>query len=118
LFPVYYVDKMPDVTKMFLHGKYPEFGLMEYLAIHKLQDWSYENEWRLIHDVGSWYYSNEDIPDEFWLQGKSIQFIRPSKVILGMRISGEHEEMIRDYARIADIPVSKAEQTEYGLKID
>lgn len=118
LFPVYYVDKMPDVTNMFLHREYPKFGLMEYMAMHKLQDWSYENEWRLIHDAGSWYYGKEDIPEEFWSHGKTIQFIRPSKVILGMAISEGHESMIRDYARIADVPVTKAVQTEYGLKVD
>lgn len=86
--------------------------------MHKLQDWSYENEWRLIHDAGSWYYGKEDIPEEFWSHGKTIQFIRPSKVILGMAISEGHESMIRDYARIADVPVTKAVQTEYGLKVD
>lgn len=24
---------------------------MEYLSIHKLKDWRYENEWRLIYDM-------------------------------------------------------------------
>ena len=44
LFPVYYVDKMPDMTKLFLNKTQPAFSVMDYLAIHKLLDWNYENE--------------------------------------------------------------------------
>lgn len=118
LYPVYYVDKMPDMTNMLLQKTHPAFGFMEYLAIHKLKDWRYENEWRLIYDVGSWYYGPEDVPQDFWTQGKSIPFIRPARVIMGMEISEEHENKIREYAGLAGIPAIKAIQTEYGLKID
>lgn len=118
LFPVFYVDKLPDVTHMMLHKTYPKFHLFEYMSIHKLRDWEYEDEWRLIHDVGSWFYSPENVPDDFWNNGKSIQFIRPSRVILGMNIEEMHESKIRELAKIADIPVRKAEKTEYGLKVD
>ena len=109
---------MPDVTNMLFRKEVPQFGFMEYLAMHKLIDWRYENEWRLIHDAGSWYFGPEDIPEDFWTHGKIVQFIRPSKIIMGMRISPEHEEQIREFARIADVPVIKAKQTEYGLNVD
>ena len=118
LFPVYYVDKMPDMTDRLLQNMHPEYGFMDYLSIHKLKDWSYENEWRLIYDVGSWYSRPEDIPQDFWTNGKSIQFIRPSRIIMGMKISEEHEKKIREYAGLAGIPAVKAIQTEYGLKIN
>lgn len=118
LFPVYYVDKMPDMTNKLLQKRTPEFGFMEYLAIHKLNDWRYENEWRLIYDAGSWYYEPEDVPRDFWTHGKSIPFIRPARIIMGMKISEEHEKKIREYAEFAGIPTTKATQTEYGLKID
>lgn len=117
LFPVYYVDKMPDMTNRLLQKQSPEFGFFEYLAIHKLKDWSYEKEWRMIYDVGSWYLGPEDVPKEFWTHGKSILFIRPAKIIMGMKISEEHERMIRQYAELAGIPVIKATQTEYGVKV-
>ena len=39
-------------------------------------------------------------------------------LIMGMKISEEHEKKIREYAELAGIPVTKATQTEYGLKID
>ena len=118
LYPVYYVDKMPDMTNMLLQKTHPGFGFMEYLAMHKLKDWRYENEWRLIYDVGSWYFGPEDVPQDFWTQGKSIPFIRPSRVIMGMKISEEHKNKICEYAELAGIPAIKAIQTEYGLKID
>ena len=118
LFPVYYVDKLPDMTNRLLQKRQPEFGFLEYLAIHKLNDWRYENEWRLIYDAGSWYFGPEDIPPDFWTHGKGIPFIRPSRVIMGMKISEEHEKKIREYAELVGIPVIKATQTEYGLKID
>ena len=97
---------------------HPEFGFMDYLAIHKLKDWRYENEWRLIYDAGSWYFGPEDIPQDFWIHGKSISFIRPARIIMGMKISEAHEIKIREYAELAGIPAVKAIQTEYGLNID
>ncbi len=118
LFPVYYVDRMPDITDRLLQKTNPEVRFMDYLAIHKLKDWSYENEWRLIYDVGSWYLGPEDVPEDFWTHGKSIQFIRPTRIIMGMKISEKHERKIREYAKLAGIPAVKATQTEYGLRID
>ena len=91
---------------------------MDYLTIHKLKDWGYENEWRLIYDAGSWYFGLEDIPQDYWSHGTVIPFVRPARVIMGMRISEEHEKKIREYAELAGIPAIKATQTEYGLKID
>ena len=118
LFPVYYVEKIPDMTNMLLQKRNPEFGLTEYLAIHKLKDWRYENEWRLIYDAGSFYFDPKDIPQDFWTHGKVIRFIPPARIIMGMRISEEHEKKIREYAERAGIPAIKAIQTEYGLNID
>lgn len=118
LFPVYYVDKMPDMTNRLLQNRHPEFGFIDYLTMHKLKDWRYENEWRLIYDAGSWYFGPEDIPQDFWTRGMVIQFVRPARVIMGMRISEEHEKKIREYAGLAGISAIKATQTEYGLKID
>lgn len=118
LFPVYYVDMLPDVASMMLRNTHPKFSLFEYIAMHKLKDWEYEKEWRLLHDAGSWYYSPDDVPEEFYTNGKSIQFIRPSKIILGVRISEAHRAQIEKMASIANVPVVQAQQTEYGLNIE
>ena len=94
-----------------------ERGIFEYMTMHKLKDWSYEDEWRLIYDVGSWHYSFDDVPDDFYENGKTIQFIRPSKIIMGVQISDSHKKEIERIASIAGVPVIQAKQTEYGLDI-
>lgn len=118
LFPVMYVNKLPDVTHMMLNRVYPKFSLFDYIAMHKLSDWSYEDEWRLIYDPNSWYLGPEGIPKEYWDRGKTTSFIRPSRIILGMKISSQHEKRIREIAQSVNIPVIKAAITEYGLKIE
>lgn len=118
LFPVYYVERLPDIVSMMLRKTHPKFSLFEYIAIHKLKDWAYENEWRLIHDIGSWYYSPDDVPADFYIKGKSIQFLCPSKIIMGVQISDSHKTKIEEMAAIANIPLIQAKQTEYGLKIE
>jgi len=52
LFPVKYVDKLPDGISLM---KAQDELRMEYFLMHKLRDWSYENEWRLIYNIGFWY---------------------------------------------------------------
>lgn len=117
LFPVKYVDKLPDVISMMMHEIHPRFNLFEYIAMHKLKDWSYENEWRLLHDIGSFHYRIEDVPDDFFTSGKTIQFICPSKIIMGLKISKQHREAVEEMATSAGIPVVQAKQTEYGLNV-
>ena len=116
LFPVLYVDKLPDVVERTLGKQKREFGLMDYFLIHKLKDWSYENEWRLIYNVGSWYFAPEDVPKSFWNQGKKIQFVRPKRVLLGPKIEEQYEKLIRDACGHYEIPVVKMLCTEYGLQ--
>lgn len=118
MFPVYYVEKLPDIACDMFRKKHPKFGLFKFQAMHKLQNWNYEKEWRLIHDAGSWYTSLEKVPKNFWTSGKPIQFIRPSKVILGKDITAENECEMRKAADLVNIPVVKAEITPYGLKVD
>ncbi len=116
LFPVFYTDKLPDYLERSFGKQIPEFSIMDYFLIHKLQDWSYECEWRLIYNAGSWYMSPDDIPPEFWEEGKTLQFIKPSKILLGALISENHESIIRDASKQHHIPVVKMECTEYGLR--
>ena len=117
LFPIFYVNKLPDIVQMMLKKTNPKFSLWKYMAIHKLIDWSYEDEWRLLYDVGSWYMNSKDVPKEFWEKGKTVRFIQPSRIILGIAINEVYEKKIREIAQKANIPVVRALQTEYGLKI-
>lgn len=116
--PVFYVNQLPDITSIALQHKSNPFPWFDCPIIHKLCDWQYEREWRLIYNAGSWYFSPEDVPQEYWEKGRTVQFIKPSKVILGMKITQEHEQNIRHYAELSDIPVVKAKCTQYGLRFD
>lgn len=118
LFPIYYVDKLPDMVYGMIHNQYPTFSFFEYLAIHKTKEWAYEDEWRLVYDAGSFYWSKNDIPEEYWKTGKLINFICPSKIFLGARIDYASEKVIRIAAEQKDIPVVKAKKTSYGLRFE
>lgn len=84
--------------------------------INKLKDWAYEDEWRLIYNVGSWYFSYEKVPKEFWTQGKKIKFMQPSRVLLGAKINEAYEKLIRNACEHYNIEVAKMQCTEYGLR--
>ncbi len=118
LFPVYYVDKLPDMVYDMMKNRYPTFMFFEYLAIHKTKEWAYEDEWRLVYDASSFYWSKNDIPEEYWKTGKLINFICPSKIFLGARIDYPSEKVIRIAAEQKDIPVVKAKKTSYGLRFE
>lgn len=115
LFPVVYMEQLPDITCKMFHKESPQFTLFSSLAIQKLKDWSYEDEWRMVFDAGSWYFGPEDVPKSYWSTGKTIRFIKPSKVILGYAIAQEHETAIRSMAQSVGIPVEKAKVTTRGL---
>lgn len=114
-FPVKYVSKLPDGTLLLAQDKTSRFSFMEYILIHKLLDWSYESEWRLIFNAGSWFCSPDEIPKEFWKNGAPIKFALPSKVFLGAKIEEKNENEIRKWCVELGIPVEKMKCTEYGL---
>lgn len=118
LFPVIYVDKLPDFIYMSSQKKLPEFSFFEYLAMHKLNDWSYEDEWRLILPTDFLYpdtYKNATNPSS---NGKFIDFIKPSKIILGINIENSLESMLKEMAKNSNIKITKAKITCHGLEID
>lgn len=116
MFPVYYTDMLPDAISKMIDKELPVYPFIDYFLIHKLSDWSYEREWRLIYDVGAWYYGPEDVPADFWINGKQINFIRPSKIYLGAKIVEKDETIIREWGNKLRIPVCKMKCTEYGLE--
>lgn len=118
LFPVFYRKALPDIldrTLNFLREK-PPFGMIDFFLIHKLADWSYEEEWRLIYNVGSWYFSPNDVPEDFWDHGKKILFLRPSRVLLGAKMKEEYEQLVRQACDQYHIPTAKMIITNFGLK--
>ncbi len=115
LYPVKYVDRLPDMTYLMVHRKNPKFTMFDIMSINKLNDWSYEDEWRMVLNAGSWFDSADDVPKDYWNSGKSIRFVLPSRVILGRNILEGHEKEIINYANQVEIPVVKARCTEYGF---
>ena len=118
LFPVQYVDQLPDMTYMLAHREKTGLSMPVFLTLHKLKDWAYEHEWRMIYDAGYWMRKGQRLPDGFEKNGVAIKFIRPSKVILGTDIDYEIEKEITSCAQEHDIRVVKAQLTEYGLSVD
>lgn len=115
LFPIKYTEKLPDGTLLATHHKINEFAFLDYFLMHKLNDWSYEAEWRLIFNPGTWFNSLGEVPKDYWHKGKKIRFSVPSKVILGTKIKESDEEEIRKWCKEHNIPVQKMKCTEYGL---
>lgn len=118
LFPVQYVDQLPDMTYMLAHREKTSLSMPVFLTLHKLKDWEYEHEWRMIYDAGYWMRKGQCLPDGFEKNGVAIKFIKPSKVILGTDIDSEIEREITSCAQEYDIRVVKAQLTEYGLSVD
>lgn len=115
LFPVYYCDKLPDIVKHLAEKK--ELGkVLGYVLLHKLRDWSYEDEWRLIYDAGVFYPNPEKVPKQYWGQGRLIEFTKPTKVILGISVSADDEKVLREICDSHRIEVTKMKYTEYGMK--
>lgn len=118
LFPVQYVEQLPDMTYMLAHRNETSTAMPTYLSFHKLKDWAYEQEWRLIYDSGYWTRKGRKLPSGFEKDGVVIDFIKPSKVILGTDIDSDIGEEIIICAKEGSIPVTKARLTEYGISVD
>lgn len=116
LFPIFYQDKLPDILELMKDMKYSPISLFDYILIHKLTDWSYEKEWRLVLNFQQISQNTEDLPDDYWDTGK-IEFItRPSKVYLGAKINRDVKNLLLVLCSKLKIDIYQMECTEYGLK--
>lgn len=118
MFPVFYVKELPNGIKLPIEGHINREVSSDYLLLHKLDDWNYEKEWRLVYNASFWYDSLRTIPKEFYEEGKVIDFIRPSKIYLGYKVSEENEQFVREIGERCNIPVVKMQCTNYGLKTE
>ena len=118
LFTVIYTKKLPDGVKILTDKEHSKHHFMEHFLIHKLDDWRYEQEWRLIFDAGSWYYSLNQVPEDYWNNGKQIVFIKPLRIFLGVHVGEENEKEIREWGKQLEFLVLKMQCTEYGLRAE
>lgn len=118
MFPVFYVRELPNGIKLPAEGHFNREVSSDYLLLHKLIDWSYEKEWRLVYNASFWYDSLDEIPKSFCDEGKIIDFIRPSKIYLGYQVAEDKEEFVREIGQKQGIPVIKMQCTNYGLRTE
>lgn len=119
--PVFYVKELPNVVGAFLENNINGFTLCDYVFMHKLSDWKYEKEWRLMFNVGCWFPPLKqlaDIDESVWEGHELKSFIRPSKIYLGYRIGEVCEKFIRTICKKYGIVVVKMKCTESGLEIE
>jgi hypothetical protein len=109
IFPVIYKRKMPDFVKLDA-SKDPKFpvnvSLYLYFCLIKLMPWKYESEWRYLAIDHAGTIDN----------GTNIDFIKPSKIILGSKISKEHQILLFEIAKKNDINISKMSICNTGLQ--
>ena len=119
IFPAIYTKELPDVTGvMFGNQNFYSVNIFEYLAFHKAHDWRYENEWRMIMYPRYIYDKRDDVPLDFYDKGVQIDFVKPSKVILGIRISQKHKKIILKMCNKAGIPVVQARDNHFSLDVE
>lgn len=115
MFPVNYVDKLPDVVSMLNTKHYSRESFFEYMAINKLLDWKYEDEWRLVYCVNCGDNGLHTTRKQPWDKGLLIDFIKPSKIIMGFNMVDDDKYEIIKIAKEVSIPVYRSKITPYGL---
>lgn len=119
LFPVNYVLELPDIVKIFLSSPSTlsnKIRIMHSCLTSKLLNWQSEEEWRLVISPNKLSEWNENVPLPTSTNGVLIDFIKPSKIILGARISNINKLNILNLATEYEIPVEQLDITQHGLK--
>lgn len=116
LFPVQYNEILIDVIKDYLcKSSQKDSSLYDLVATRKLNDWSYENEWRFVVPTAILGAKENEVYEK--LDGELHYFSKPTKVIMGYNIPKIAEKMIIDLCKKEKIKCTKAEITAFGLDI-
>jgi len=116
LFPVFYVRKLPSFVSLSQRKQMLPFMMTDYLAIHKLEDWKYEKEWRLVIVPGHEGYSEETMRKDMKGKGMAHKFSRPKKVYLGAKIDETKKKDVLNLCHNCGVDVMQMQCTEYGLQ--
>ena len=139
LVPVNYVDKLYDFADVMLSfsDKYKDMEsypcsadyFFRSFVIHKLQDWSYEREWRLIMGIGELTalyktpidYTKHPIFEQSALVDlmntpHPIQILKPNAIYLGVNVEPDIREILISHALKHGISVYQMELTLTGLQ--
>ena len=118
IFPVKYVDELLDIMKFVLAKNcidQNQANVATYMCIQKLNDWSYEKEWRYIFLPSMKKDYLEKFPLDYFDGGEEIPFGRPSKIILGKKICPDKQRKLHDIASEFNIDIVKMKVTPYGF---
>ena len=117
LFKVVYTTNLPDITYTIIqHSNFITNDFLRNALIYKFTDWHGEDEWRLIIHRKIFSPSSPSIFFDYPKKGEIINFIKPSKIILGARISNINKLNILNLATEYEIPVEQLDITQHGLK--
>lgn len=113
LFPVYYQDRLPDILELMkdMDLKHLPKSLFDYILIHKLRDWSYEKEWRLVLNL-----LQIEEADNKGDTGTIKWLTKPSKVYIGTKTGEDMKYFIIWLCEKLKIDIYQMECTEYGLR--
>lgn len=113
LFPVCYQDRLPDILELMkdMDLKHLPKSLFDYILIHKLRDWSYEKEWRLVLNI-----LQIEEADNKGDTGTIKWLTKPSKVYMGTKIGEDMKHFIICLCEKLKIDIYQMECTEYDLR--
>lgn len=106
-FPVFYRRKRTDATRYLRRRTMDDFNNLfgQYLCLLKSDEWSYEQEWRIVHAIG---------PDH---ANGLFDMPPPSALILGARSKDDDEAWARDFCARRGIPLRRARQSYDTLQL-
>ena len=117
IFPIYYVDCLPTAARFLEEHRKDEYmGMFDYFAIHKLNDWSYEKEWRLVVNLMHEKYSLEEVFGHLNGKGVVFEFVKPTKVYIGVKAPETLKRVVCDLSLKYGVEVLQMQCTEYGLQ--
>jgi len=110
LFPVIYSKTMFDTTKYFrewaatgLESLNTLFLILQ--SITKAEEWSYEQEWRLVFNQG------------LMKSDQNYTLAKPARVYLGARINSDNKRAVADICNDRSIPVTQMRQAAGEFRI-
>ena len=119
LFPVCYTDELENMYNKlacFSEKDFKKQNIYGSVPLQKMKDWEYEEEWRVVYNIGELGYSYEDALKLGKEHGVKIPFTKPSCIYLGKEISEENENIFRELGRKHSIPVKKMELSVFGIE--
>lgn len=116
IYPIRYTNLLPDILKIFSTEPVSPTDMLQCL-VHKLNTWRGEAEWRLIPSLDELISLLGDCNKLLSDKGIIYPFFKPSKIILGAKISKEDQERALSLSEKYSISLQKIRCTPSGLKL-